>query len=87
MKIHHSCAKSAYPVNSTSSSPDFSTMKNNPSGSPLTLGKGCTETTDKIDLTAITERLSAPEYVQAHRVLEESESRSGSGGPYRDTRA
>src|ERR1700678_2639714 len=85
--IYHSCAKSAYPVNSTSSRPDFSTTKNSPSGSPSTLGKGCMDMTDEMDFTGITARLSVPEYVHAHRQLNESESKSGSGGPYSDTRA
>lgn len=86
-KHDHCCTRSVYPVNSTSSSPDFSTTKKSPSGSPPILGRGCMETTDRIDLTVITERLSAPEYVQAQRQFDESESKSGSGGPYKDTRA
>ena len=73
--------KDKHHIASTSSRPDFSTTKNNPSGSPSALGSGCIDTTDLIELILITAKLLFPEYVHAHKQPKESSYKSSSRGP------
>jgi hypothetical protein len=80
-KYKHHVAQSAYLIDLTSSRPDFSTTKNNTSGSPSALGRGCIDMTDLIELILITAKLLFPEYVQAHNQPKESSYKSSSRGP------